>query len=68
MPRDNDQNKYLQVLVSRETYSRLEDIAKNEGMKNISDFVRDCIKRRCEELGYNDLDFQVDRGGYRKRN
>jgi hypothetical protein len=66
MPRNNEDNKYLQVLVSRDTYSQLELIAQEQGAKNISDFVRDCVKKRCEELGYKNLGFKVDRGGYRK--
>lgn len=65
MPRRSDQNRHLQVLVSKETYERLHQISQESGT-NLSDLVREALQIYLKEhLGIDDIDLSVNRGGRR---
>jgi len=58
-------NKRIQTVVNNEAFEKLQQIAQQQGLR-VADFLREAVKRQCEELGY-EIDFNITSwGGKRK--
>lgn len=61
---EDKKTKKIQTAVSQDAYKQLQAIAETERML-LSEFIRDAIRQRCKELGY-EIDLSVDSWGGRR--